>query len=174
MLVFVFLLTASALAAVVYGSLFEWSLHRFVMHTNVPFFGYPFRSHAVTHHGTFGSGKDYHLLDDIHRPLVTMAWWNGPVLLAVNVPASLLAVLLTGTWWAMIPFMATLGIYYGLYEYLHWCMHVPGPRWFHRARVYRWLDQHHRLHHLDPRRNLNVVVPLADLILRTRLSRAPA
>jgi len=35
------------------------------------------------------------------------------------------------------------------------------------------VDQHHRLHHLEPMRNLNVVFPIADFVFRTRLSRAP-
>jgi hypothetical protein len=159
--------------SVVWGSFFEWTLHRFVMHRRVPFFGYPFRTHAVIHHGTFGPGPDYHLLQETHRELVTMAWWNGPALLAANSPAALGVVALVGSWWAGLAFMATLSLYYAAYEYLHWCMHVPGPRWFQATGLFRWLDRHHRLHHLQPGHNLNVVIPLADWILRTRLARAP-
>ena len=171
----VLLLTLSIVfvASLIYGSFFEWALHRFVMHRPFLFLHYPFRSHGVTHHGTFGSGRDYHLLEEKNRHLVTMAWWNAPVLLLVNSPAALAAVWLSGTWWAAAAFMAALGFYYGLYEYIHWCMHVPGPRWFQRTRVFRWVDQHHRLHHLKPGTNLNVVFPVADFLLRTRLSRAP-
>jgi hypothetical protein len=36
-----------------------------------------------------------------------------------------------------------------------------------------WIDQHHRLHHLKPMRNLNVVLPLADFVFRTRIASAP-
>lgn len=166
-------LIAVFVATLIYGSFFEWALHRFVMHRPFLFLNYPYRTHAVTHHGTFGSGRDYHLLEEKNRNLVTMAWWNGPALLMINAPAALLAVWISGTWWAIAAFMLALGSYYALYEYFHWCMHVPGPRWFQRTAIFRWVDRHHRLHHLKPGRNLNVVFPVADFILRTRLSRAP-
>lgn len=173
MLEFSLIMAAVALAGTVYASFFEWALHRFVMHTNLPFFRYPFRSHAVTHHGVFGSGKDYHLLDHGQKSLVTMAWWNGPALLLINLPSAFLAAKISGTWWAVVPFMGAMTAYYIAYEYFHFCMHVPGPRWFQNTRLFKWVDQHHRLHHLAHGRNLNVVLPIADYVLRTRLSRAP-
>ncbi len=160
-------------AGIVYGSFFEWVLHRFIMHRPILFLTYPFRTHAITHHGTFGSGKNYHLLDEGNRSLVTMAWWNAPILLLVNAPVGLLAAWAIGSWWALPGVLGALLLYYGLYEYLHWCMHVPGPRWFQRTWVFKWIDRHHRLHHLEPMRNLNVVFPIADFILGSRISRAP-
>lgn len=167
-------LLLSFAGGVVYASFFEWTLHRFLMHRPLLFVTYPFQAHAITHHGTFGSGRDYHMLIEDHRDVVTMAWWNAPVLFLINVPASLLAAWLIGSWWGVAGFMAAVMLYYGLYEYLHWCMHVPRARPFQSSRLFRWIDRHHRLHHLDPTRNLNVVLPIADLVLRTRLSRAPA
>ncbi len=169
----VFALTASFIVGMAYGSFFEWLLHRFMMHRPFLFVTYPYKTHAITHHGTFGPGPDYHLHHSADRSLVTMAWWNAPVLIAVNSPPALLGAWLFGTWWIVPGFMAAMVLYYGLYEYLHWCMHVPGPRWFQTTRLFRWIDRHHRLHHLQPNRNLNVVLPLADFLLRTRLSRAP-
>jgi len=158
---------------IVYGSFFEWTLHRFMMHRPFLFVTYPFKSHAITHHGTFGPGPDYHLRDESNRGLVTMAWWNGPALFVTNAPVGVLAAWLIGSWWIVPGFMAAMFLYYGLYEYLHWCMHVPGPRRFQSTRLFRWIDRHHRLHHLQPTRNLNVVLPIADFVFRTRLSRAP-
>lgn len=166
-------LAVSFVAGMAYGSFFEWSLHKFLMHRPLLFVTYPYRSHAITHHGTFGAGRDYHLFHDHHRSLVTMAWWNAPILIAVNAPVGVLAAWLIGSWWIVPGFLAALVLYYGLYEYLHWCMHVPESRWFQSTRLFRWIDRHHRLHHLQPSRNLNVVLPLADFVLRTRLARAP-
>lgn len=162
----------SVCVGIVYGSFFEWLLHRFLMHRPTLGITYPYRSHALTHHRVLGSGKDYHLLRKEDGPIVTMAWWNAPVLLAINSPVGFLAVWLTGTWAVLPGFMLSLALYYGFYEYLHWCMHVPATRWFQQTRMFRWLDQHHRLHHLYPYRNLNVVLPIADLVLRTRTARA--
>jgi hypothetical protein len=171
--IFVLILLACAASSVVYASFFEWTLHRFVMHRPILGFSYPYRSHGITHHTIFGSAKNYHLLEEQNRHLVTMAWWNGPVLMLINAPAGLAAGYLAHTWWGVVAFMVALVGYYVIYEYFHWCMHVPGPRWFQTTRLFKWVDQHHRLHHLQPMRNLNVVIPIADFILRTRLSRAP-
>src|SRR5205814_6482138 len=116
---------------------------------------------------------NYHLSHQ-KKNLVTMAWWNGPVLVLLNAPFPLTVAWLTGSWWVLAGAVPAFACYYGAYEYLHWCMHVPRGRWFQRTRVFRWIDRHHRIHHLVPSRNLNVVLPIADFILRTRIAVAPA
>lgn len=166
--------TALGLAGgVVYASFFEWVLHRHVMHRIFLFLRYPFRAHALTHHGIFDGGQDYHLRSDEHAGKVRMAWWNAPVLLLVNAPVAVLVAWAVGSVWAGGGFMAAIAVYYAAYEYLHWCMHVPRPRWFQSTRLFRRLDRHHRMHHLRPDRNLNVVLPLADVVVGTLILRAP-
>lgn len=173
MWVIVAAVASAFVAGMAYGSFFEWVLHKYLMHRPFLFVTYPFRTHAQTHHVKFGSGRNYHLQDDGQKNLVTMAWWNSPILIAVNAPAGILAAWLIGSWWIVPGWIGALVFYYGMYEYFHWCMHVPGPRWFQSTRLFKWVDQHHRLHHLVPGRNLNVVFPLADFVFRTRISRAP-
>jgi len=154
-------------AGLVYASFFEWTLHRFLMHRPMLFLTYPFKAHAITHHQAFGAGKNYHLLEEKHRNVIRMAWWNAPVLIALNVPVGVLAAWWIGSWWIVPGFLSAFLAYYGLYEYFHWCMHVPRPRWFQETRLFRWINKHHRLHHLQPTRNLNVVLPIADFLFRT-------
>lgn len=158
------------LAGFVYSSFFEWVLHRFLMHRPLGFFRYPFRAHALTHHQTFGGKESYHLLDPKNRKVIRMAWWNAPLLLALHAPLALLASQAAGSWWVGAGFLAAFLSYYGLYEYFHWCMHVPQRRWFQSTRLFRWVDGHHRMHHIQPTKNLNVVLPLADVVFRTRLA----
>src|SRR4051812_8063532 len=67
------------------SSLFEWTLHRFVMHRPVGKFDYPFRTHAIVHHQTFKADHTYHLVDEADKETIPMAWWNGPVLIAISV-----------------------------------------------------------------------------------------
>lgn len=169
-----FILTTALISfvlGIVYSSFFEWTLHRFLMHRPFVLLKYPFRAHAITHHSTFGAGDDYHLQKPEDRKVVRMAWWNAPALLALNAPVALLAAWAVGSWWVVPGFVAAFAFYYGMYEYLHWCFHVPNPqRWFQETAVYRWIDRHHRLHHLRPHRNLNVVLPIADFCLRTRIA----
>lgn len=173
MLIIMLIVLAAFVAGSIYGSFFEWTLHRFLMHRPLLGFTYPFRTHAQIHHKEFGSGPDYHVGPEGSTVNVTMAWWNSPVLVAVNAPVGILASWWIGSWWILAGFLASMLAYYAAYEYLHWCMHVPGPRWFQTTRLFKWIDRHHRVHHLMPDRNLNVVLPIADVIFRTRIARAP-
>jgi len=153
-------------ALFVYASFFEWTLHRFVMH-RVLLISYPFRAHTLTHHRDFRSDASYHLRPNQSYDSLTFAWWNAPLLIALQVPMLWGVEKLSGVpvLWAGV---ATFGLYYFFYEYGHWCMHVRKKRWIERTRVFRWLDAHHRGHHRLHGKNLNVVFPLADYVLRTR------
>ena len=65
-----------------------------------------------------------------------------------------------------------IGGYYGAYEYIHWCMHLPKQRGIERSGIFFRLNGHHLLHHRYMHQNFNVVLPLADLCLGTLLLRA--
>jgi len=52
-------------------------------------------------------------------------------------------------------------------------MHKPGIAWIERTRMFRFLKQHHQLHHSYMGTNFNVVLPLADWMLGTLLLEAP-
>lgn len=146
-----------------YASFFEWLLHRFLMHQ--PIWSYPFRSHALIHHGIFRSGPTYFLSQDEDLKLgkIRFAWWNAPLILGLHVP---LLLWIQHLLHVNIFFggMAALGLYYFLYEYLHFCMHVPKGRWIEKTAWFSWLDSHHHMHHKRHLNNLNVVLPLADLL----------
>lgn len=168
----VLLILATVLCAIPYASLFEWTLHRFLMHK--PFFGYdyPYRSHALLHHRIFKADNTYHLIDEETKHTIPMAWWNGPVLILISGTPFDVAGWYFGTW--TIPFTAgvTIGLYYATYEYIHWCMHLPRKRNIERAGIFFRLNGHHLLHHRYMNRNFNVVLPLADLCLGTLLTRS--
>jgi hypothetical protein len=131
-----------------------------------PLWSYPFRSHALVHHGIFRSGPSYFLSADKDRKKIRFAWWNAPLILGLHAPA---------VFWIQhlvqqnifLGGMAALGFYYFLYEYLHFCMHVPKGRRLENTAWFRWLDEHHHMHHKRHFENLNVVLPLADLVLGT-------
>jgi hypothetical protein len=162
---------ASFVAALVFGSFFEWAVHCGLMHGEW-MKGYPYETHDRVHHVLFDGDHNYHVRRAEDAAKVTMAWWNGPVLVMVNLPLPVLIAWALGSWWIVAGATAGFIAYYGLYEYLHWCMHVPASRWLEGTRLFRLINRHHRIHHLNPGRNLNVVLPIADLCLRTRLGRA--
>ena len=159
--------------ATVYASFFEWTLHRFVMHRPLWKFRYPFESHALVHHRVFRADETYHLIHAKDAKTIPMAWWNGPVLVAVGLAPFIMAAFFLRSWGFPCGALVACAGYYAAYEYMHWCMHLPKKRQVERSGIFFRLNGHHLLHHRYMRRNFNVVLPLADLCLGTLLLRAP-
>jgi hypothetical protein len=148
----------------IYGSFFEWSLHKYLMHQ--PRWQYPFRAHALIHHGLFRTGADYFLSDPAHMRKIRFAWWNAPLIIILHMPAILSIEYIFGVR-ILLGATTAIAVYYGLYEYLHYCMHVPKARRLEHTAWFRWLDSHHHMHHKRHLKNLNVVLPLADAVFGT-------
>ena len=109
--------SAAGFAAwLVVASFFEWVLHRYVMHRPLGALTYPFRAHAVVHHGTFRADHTYHLQIEADKKTIPMEWWNGPVLIAIALSPVLPLAWATGHWaLALGAFLAMAG-YYCTYE----------------------------------------------------------
>jgi hypothetical protein len=161
-----------ALLSVVWSSLFEWVLHRYVMHRKVPGLEYSFERHATVHHRVFKADNTYTLVREEDKRTVPMAWWNGPALIVVSQIPFVIGALVTGSFGLLCGSLLAACAYYGAYEYLHWCMHVPGKRPVERSWIFFRLNGHHLLHHRYMNRNFNVVLPLADFLLGTLLLRS--
>ena len=159
-------------AAVAFASFFEWALHRFFMHRPVGRFDYAFRAHALVHHQTFKSDHTYHLIHEPDKETIPMAWWNGPVLIAVCMLPVVALAGIFGRWGLVFGALPAIIAYYGAYEYMHWCMHLPKHRRLERSWLFRRLNGHHLLHHRYMHKNFNVVLPLADLLLGTLMLRS--
>lgn len=158
--------------ATVFASFFEWTLHRYIMHKPVKFFRYPFERHALIHHHIFKADETYHLINEEDKHTIPMAWWNGPAIIAVGIiPFVIGSIFLKSSGFAVGAFIACAS-YYGAYEYMHWCMHLPRKRNVERSGIFFRLNGHHLLHHRYMGKNFNVVLPLADLLLGTLLLRS--
>jgi hypothetical protein len=160
------------LGAVVFASFFEWTLHRFLMHRPLGKLDYPFRTHALIHHHIFKADHSYHLINEQDKETIPMAWWNGPVLIALCMVPMLALAWLTGRWPMSFGALVAFIGYYGTYEYLHWCMHLPKVRRLESSKIFLRMNGHHLLHHRYMHKNFNVVLPLADLCLGTLLVRS--
>lgn len=172
------LFTLMSAMNVVYASVAEWLLHRYVMHKPVKWFMYPYKAHDGTHHGSF-SGLQYHFDGTQNIEKVTMAWWNGFAIIALAiVPFFTISMTLYffgwefGAWMILGSAFAVFLGYYIAYEYSHWCMHVPKGRWFENTWFFRWLNGHHILHHRYVTKNFNVVLPIADFLFGTLITRS--
>jgi len=159
-------------ANVIFASFFEWSIHKFVMHRPVGSFRYAFQAHAVVHHQVFKADHTYHLIVEKDKQTIPMAWWNGPVLILLGSLPSLAVALLTGHFAFLVGAIIAITGYYGTYEYIHWCMHLPKQRRVEKPWVFRRLNGHHLLHHRYMHKNFNVVFPLADYCLGTLMVRS--
>jgi hypothetical protein len=160
------------LTAIIYASLFEWILHRFLMHRPIGPITYPFKAHALVHHRVFKSDHTYHLINESDKYTIPMAWWNGPALVAIASLPFVLVSLLWVSWGMLVGAALATSCYYAVYEYMHWCMHLPRKRHVERSGIFFRLNGHHLLHHRYMNKNFNVVLPLADLCFGTLLLRS--
>ena len=74
--------------------------------------------------------------------------------------------------WLVLGSFLAVAAYYGVYEYIHWCMHLPKKRNVERSWIFYRLNGHHLLHHRYMHKNFNVVLPLADLLTGTLMLRS--
>lgn len=149
-----------------YASLFEYAHHRWVLHRRSRTLPYPYQIHTFVHHRVFRGDATYHAQREEDRDVILSQWWQALALLAGNAPIVWGVQFASGfpVFWGG---MAALAAYYGIYEYLHWCMHSPAGRWIERTRVFQYLDAHHRYHHRFWRTNFNVVFPFGDMLFGT-------
>ncbi len=169
---FIFWAGIGAIASCIVASLCEWAVHRFVMHKPVWKFRYPFERHALIHHHIFKADHTYHLINEHDKETIPMAWWNGPVLIAIGTVPFLITSWIWGQWGFYVGAVIACAAYYGAYEYMHWCMHLPRKRNVERSGIFFRLNGHHLLHHRYMGKNFNVVLPLADLLFGTLLLRS--
>ena len=160
------------------ASLFEWAFHRYWLHR--PWLPKEcFTSHTLVHHQLCKFDDTFHVAEEEQEEALTFAWWGGPVLIAINViPWLLLAWALTAAGIMRFAFLlpacaaGVFLLYYIGYEGLHYLMHKPTFPWIERSRYFKFLERHHRIHHFQMDRNLNVLVPVADFLLGSLVTEA--
>jgi len=177
-------LTLAAVAvAVVVISFLEHTAHWLLLHRSglarrfgrrLPVLNALFREHAVKHHGRW-----YRVFD--HEPDPVGRWHNiaaswGSTLsgLVLVTPPTLVVIYIVPAFGLplAVSFVAGAIAHNRAWNALHTWMHLPEcrPGWLYRRpcwAVFRFMARHHYLHHEQPNRNLNLVVPLADYLLGT-------
>ena len=99
-------------SAVMCDSVFEWILHRYLMHRPVRFLRFAFKKHTLVHHFIFRADKSYHCGREADKRAIRMAWWIGPVLVAVLLlPVGLITIPL-GWWSVLVIFGVVSGMYF--------------------------------------------------------------
>lgn len=165
---------------IVQASFFEWAFHRYWLHRPWLPKGC-FTSHTLVHHQLCKHDDTFIAKDEEQHEALSFEWWGGPTLVLINaLPWALAAwgLAALGVALPFVPFVAGLAavilLYYVGYESLHFLMHKPVFPLVSRSRYFRFIERHHRIHHLRMDRNLNVLLPLADLFLGTLVTEMPA
>jgi len=156
-------------AGLVWCSFAEWILHKYIMHRPFKLLPYGY-AHVTSHHDKFGGDATYHLQEEWQKNHVLFTWRE--YLLAPTICSILyvsVELLIGKPIWAGCV-LATL-TYLQLFNSLHWRWHVPGDTWFQRTRLFLWLKERHRVHHLDMGTNFNLILPFGDLLFGTFVTR---
>jgi sterol desaturase/sphingolipid hydroxylase (fatty acid hydroxylase superfamily) len=154
--------------ALLVANVFEWGLHRFVMHVPRPGAGAIYARHTLSHHALFTPD---------HMTIIEPRQLRWVIMPALAMPGMLLAIspAVALTAWIWSPTAArlltiVLIAYYLAYEVMHTCYHLPETSRVARIGLVRRLARHHREHH-DPRvmaqKNFNITFPIADILFRT-------
>lgn len=142
------------------------------MHQPIGKFDYPFKSHTLVHHRISKADHTYHLVHEPDKKTIPMAWWNGPVIVALCQLPFLLWSLFSHERGILCGAGLAYTLYFAACEYMHWCMHLPKKRHVKRSEIFFRLNGHHLPHHRYARKNFNVMLPFADLCGGTLLMRA--
>jgi hypothetical protein len=173
-------LAATVLVGVVQSSFIEWTFHRYWLHR--PWLPEEcFTAHTLVHHQLCKHGDTFLVVEEEQEEALHFQWWGGPALILISLIPGLLAwwgLAALGVAWPFVPMLIALAftftLYYVGYEGLHYLMHKPSVRFIERSRFFRFIERHHRIHHVHMDRNLNVLLPLADLCLGTLVTEMPA
>lgn len=172
MLLFTTILVCVAIG-ITQASFFEWAFHRYWLHR--PWLPKDvFTAHTLVHHQLCKFDDTFQVTDEEQHEALTFQWWAGLLLIAINTTPWVLIAWGAAAAGIHIPYAAaliTLGVtmftYYLGYEGFHYLMHKPTFSMIERTPWFRFIERHHRIHHVHMDRNLNVLLPLADLVLGT-------
>lgn len=149
-------------------NVFEWWIHRFVMHRPVKGFMGIYRRHTLAHHQFFTDQEPW--LDGQRDFRIT--FFPPYALITFLAMSAAGAGLLDLVWssnaaWLLV--CTTTGMYLN-YELFHYCCHVRDDRLVRRIPLVNTIRRHHVAHHnqaIMMERNMNLTYPIADWLFGT-------
>ncbi len=154
--------------ALTYATTFTYFLHRFLLHRKIPGFGWAHKMHHWHHTFYQSHAMEYDTLDDVY--MLLMPPWIQLFYYVVYLPVLTLATGLIFGSEVIVPFIFGLTLWYGIYELIHWMEHLPPGRGLLRHSLFRWLRNHHVIHHsrLKDEANFGIVEPSWDYVFGTK------
>ncbi len=149
-------------------NIFEWFLHKEVMHKPRRLFIGIYRRHTLAHHQFFTDAAPHY---DSWRDFRIVFF--PPYALIIFVAMSAVgAAVLNGLWSANAAWLlmaTTTGVYLN-YEFFHLCCHVKDDRLIRHIPFVNTIRRHHIAHHdmaIMMQRNMNLTYPIADWLFGT-------
>lgn len=150
------------------SNVFEWWIHRYVMHRPVKGLMGIYSRHTLNHHQfftdvepSFDTSRDFRIVFFPPYALVAFMVLSLP-------PAALLgAIGVPNAGWLLL--IANVGLYLN-YELFHYCCHVRDDRLIRRIPLVNSIRRHHIAHHdqgIMMERNFNLTYPVADWFFGT-------
>jgi hypothetical protein len=149
-------------------NIFEWWIHRFVMHRPIKGFMGIYRRHTLAHHQfftdaepTIDTSRDFRITFFPPYAMVTF--------LAMSVPPALILGFLWSANAGWLLMCTTTAIYLN-YEFFHWCCHVKDDRIVRHVPFINTIRRHHIAHHntaIMMEKNMNLTYPIADWLFGT-------
>ncbi|MGC1816900.1 MAG: fatty acid hydroxylase family protein [Casimicrobiaceae bacterium] len=152
------------------GNLFEWSMHKYVMHRKIDVFALRaiYDRHTRQHHQYFTDNDATH--DTTREFRIVFFPWRVLMVLGVfgTIIGSITGLVVNANA-GYVVFMTMVG-YYMTYETFHYCCHVH-DNWFVRNMPFiNTIRRHHTAHHnmgIMMHFNMNLTFPIADWLLNT-------
>lgn len=155
-------------AAFIACNLFEWAIHRFVMHRPVKGLMGIYKRHTLAHHQFF---TDHEVSFDNARDF--RITFFPPYALSVFICMSAAGAWVVSLIWsanaAWLLVCTTAGIYLN-YEFFHWGCHVKDDRIIRHIPLMNTIRRHHIAHHnqaIMMGTNMNLTYPIADWLFGT-------
>lgn len=144
-------------------NVFEWALHRFIMHRPVKGFMGIYKRHTLAHHQFF-TDREPTVDDTRDFRIVFFPPYALITFIAMSAAGAWVLSLLWSTNAAWLLVCTTTGMYLN-YELFHYCCHVKDDRLVRHVPFVNTLRRHHIAHHntaIMMDRNMNLTYPIAD------------
>ncbi len=151
-------------------NIFEWFLHKYVMHRPINVRGLKaiYERHTLNHHQFFTDGE-MRFRDQRDWRVTVFPPYALVVFTLMSIPAAAVLhyVVSANVGWL---FICTTTSMYLIYEFMHFCCHVDESAFVRWCPFVNTLRRHHTAHHnsrLMMERNMNLTFPIADWIFGT-------
>lgn len=154
----------------VLANIFEWWIHRYVMHRPRQWSGFRaiYKRHTLSHHQFF-TDREMRFADHHDWRVTVFPPYALIVFILISIPAGLAVgwVVSANAGWLL---MCTTTSVYLIYEFMHFCCHID-ENWFVRnAPFVNTIRRHHAAHHnqsIMMEKNMNLTFPIADWLFGT-------